>query len=418
MAQNCRFWAAIWIFATVSLGCTHPSHAQSADVRTVTMRAVVDEAYRGLPNWEATLRRTVAAVSDIYEKNFQIRFTILDVVPKTFGEFVSPRHLVDMMKASVPIGDADVLVGFSHQRCERLERGWALAFSRFAVVMTGCGDAILAAQRTPEQTLAHELAHLFGAFHPSRGVDSLMRPLGAAEKFDDQTSRVIRLMRTYDFRRGVLGLDEAVRRTWSAIYAKGHAADEPNPLASAIRNAGLDLLRSGKIDDGEAALREAVKIDPSFPAPHGDLGLLYSRRGQLDEAVRELRTAKQLDFRQVGAQTELGFVLLRLGKDEDALWEFREALRVDPRFARARVGHGFTLARGKKFAEAISEFREAIKLEPGNGGTHVRLAMAFYGNGQYAEAWEAVAQARALGASIPPAFVNALAERMPPPAAR
>ena len=356
-----RGLAASFFFAAVSLGESQIVHAQPTEARTVTIRVVVDEAYRAQWDWEATLRRSVAAVSAIYEKNFQIRFAILDVVPKTFGESVPARRLLDMIKSSVPIGDADILVGFSHQRCERLERGWALSFDRVAVVMAGCGDEVGATTRTPDKTLAHELAHLFGAFHPARGIDSLMRSLGAADKFDDQTVRVFRLMRGYDFSRGVLGMDEVARRAWSAIYAEGHELDEPNPLATAIRNAAVDLLRSGQLDRAEAALHDAVKVNPSFADPHGDLGFVYSRRGELDKAVRALRKAKELDFRQVAAQTELGFVLLRLGKDEDALWEFREALRVDSRFARARLGQGVLLARRKKLPEAIGEFREDRK---------------------------------------------------------
>lgn len=410
-----RIRVAACFLAAVSFGANPLSHAQSTDVRTVTMRVVVDDAYRAQLDWEATLRRTVAAVSHIYEKNFQIRFTVLDIVPKSFGESVPPRRLVDMIKSSVPIGDADVVVGFSHQRCERLERGWALAFNRFAVVMTGCGDTGAAATLTSEKTLAHELAHLFGAFHPARGADSLMRPLGAVDQIDDQTVRVFRLMRAFDFSRGVLGLDEATRRAWSAIYAEGHEIDEPNPLATAIRNAALDLLRLRKLDEAEAALHDALKLSPSFADAHGGLGFVYSLRGELDKAVRALRKAKELDFRQVAAQTELGFVLLRLGKDEDALGEFREALRVDPRFARARLGSGILFARRKKLPEAIVELREAIKLEPTYGEAHLSLAFAFHDHGQYAEAWEAVGQARALGVTVPAAFVNALSARMPSP---
>ena len=73
------------------------------------------------------------------------------------------------------------------------------------------------------------------------------------------------------------------------------------------------------------------------------------------------------------------------------------------------------LARRKKLPEAIGEFREAIKLEPKYGEAHLALAFAFHENGQYAEAWEAVGQARALGVKAPPAFVGALSARMPPP---
>jgi tetratricopeptide (TPR) repeat protein len=346
----------------ISLGHGDCAYAQPADIRTVTIRVAPDESYRAQANWETTLRNTVRGVSDIYEKHFQIRFVILDIVPFTAGPSVAPERLTHKMIADVPVGPADLLVGFSGRRCERLMYGWARSFDRFAMVMTGCYETIILKDSAPESVLSHELAHLFGAFHPSITVDSIMRG-GPPDRFDDQTIRVIRLMRNHDFQRGVLGMDQDTRRAWSAIYAEGHARNEPNPLAAALANAGQDLLRSGKMAEGEAALHEAIKIDSSHAGSHTVLGFLYSRRGLLEDAARELRTAKALDFRQVEARTELGFVLLRLGKDEEALSEFREALRVDPRLVRAHVGLGMTLALRDRIDDAISEYSEAIRLD-------------------------------------------------------
>src|SRR5882724_5739602 len=59
--------------------------AQPTDVRTITMRVAVDERYRILPDWETTLRNTVQRVSDIYERYFQVRFVILDIVDFAIG---------------------------------------------------------------------------------------------------------------------------------------------------------------------------------------------------------------------------------------------------------------------------------------------------------------------------------------------
>jgi len=351
------------ILAVMTLSTHDPLHAQPAAVRTVTIRVAPDETYRAQPNWEGALRSTVARISDIYEKNFQIRFVILDIVPWTAGAPGGSQRLLDQMMSAVPVGEADVLVGFSN-RCERLRYGVAKVFHRIALVTTGCYEALIVKDFAPEPVvLSHELAHLFGAFHPMITVDSVMRG-GAADKFDDQTARTIRLMRNFDFRRGVMGVDQETRRAWTAIYAEGHARDEPSPLAGALADVGFTFFQSGKLDEGEAALREAARIDPSFAAPHTGLGVLFSHRGQLEDALRELQAAKALDFRQLEARAELGRVLIRLGRDEDALLEFREVLRVDPRFAPARADLGMMLARRGRLDEAIGEYDEAIRLEP------------------------------------------------------
>jgi hypothetical protein len=90
--------------------CPEPARAQPADVRVLTLRVVAEEMYRARPGWEAEPRRTVQTVSGIYERAFQIRFVIQDVVPWTIGAILS--------------------------------------------------------NTTAEAVLSHEVAHLFGAFHP------------------------------------------------------------------------------------------------------------------------------------------------------------------------------------------------------------------------------------------------------------
>jgi tetratricopeptide (TPR) repeat protein len=366
--------------------CAHqPAQAQPADVRTVTMRAAPDEAYRAQPNWEAGLRASVATVSAIYEKTFQIRFVILDIVPWHVGSTTGAGRLIDKLIADIPVGQADVVVGFSN-RCERLKYGWTLLFDRYATVSTGCYETTIVKDfAPPDVILSHELAHLFGAFHPARNVDSVMLG-GPADKFDEQTIQVIRLMRRHDFSRGVMGVDQKTRGAWGAIYAEGHARDEPNPLASAITNVGWTMLRSGKLAEGEAELREAIGLDSSYATPHWILGLLYSRTGRLEDAAGELRTAKALDFHQVDARTELGFVLLQLRKYEEALGEFREVLRVEPRLGRAYIGLGRALVRSDKVDEAISAYGEAIRLDPKEASIFDERGSAFRRKGAYTQA--------------------------------
>src|SRR4030095_4619752 len=110
--------------------------------------------------------------------------------------------------------------------------------------------------------LSHELAHLFGAFHPASNVESVMRNWpSAADRFDDQTTRILRLTRDFDFSKGVTSLTPDTRRAWRAIYAEGHASGEPTPLAAAFAHAGETLLRQAKPQEAEAALDEALRLD-------------------------------------------------------------------------------------------------------------------------------------------------------------
>jgi len=375
------------ILLAVGLAGVSLAQAQPADVRTLTIRAAPDGSYRAQPNWEANLRTNVAAVSALYEKTFRIRFVLLDIVPWAAAPRGDRARQTSKLMADVLPGRADLVVAFSG-RCEGNNAGWTVLFDRYAVVTSGCGTPTTN-QATAQAILSHELAHLFGAFHPDSNVESVMRVRGGpADKFDDQTTRILRLTRDFDFSRGVTSLTPETRRAWSAIYAEGHANGEPNLLAAALAQAGWTLLRGAKPQEAEAALDEAIRLDANLAPPHATLGRVYASTGRLEDAVRELRTAKALDSRLMEARIDLGFVLLELKRDADALSEFQDALQMDPRLGRAYVGQGVTLVRRGKLDEAIIVLTEAIRLDPSDLWALKERASGLRMKGAYVEAIE------------------------------
>ena len=390
-----------------------PAPAQPSDVRIVTVRTVADEMYRAQPGWDAMLRRTIQSVSDIYERQFQIRLAVRDVVPWTIGPGVPISRILSRVRTEVSIGPVDVLVVFAAERCETLRYGVAYLFGRYALVQTGCIDTAVLSNTVPEGVLSHELAHLFGAFHPAAGRSDTVMVGGPADRFDGQTTRVIQLMRGFDFTRGVLGVDPETRRAWSAIYAEGHKRGEPNPLAGALAGAASDLGRKGQTEEALAMLREAVAMDPTAARTRTIMGYLFLRQGRLEEAARELDAAKRIDFREVEARTELGFVLLQLGREEEALVELRDVLRIDRRAPRAFVGIGMILARRERTGEAITAFQNAIQVDPKHGPAYLRLAEALDRIGRPIEAWSAAEQAHDRGEDVAPAFWQQLTEKLP-----
>jgi Flp pilus assembly protein TadD len=408
-----------WLLLTTCLasatpmGTAVPSPARAEELRTVTLRVAADETYRAGDDWEATIRSAVGTVSDIYAKRFKIRFVIREIVPWTLGEAGSVREILRRLQAEVPgSDDVDVVVAFTRGRCVPLEYGAALPFDRFAAILTGCPGPNGPGLVPTEVILSHEMGHLFGAFHVLAGAPTVMRG-GPADRFDDQSSRVIHLMRGFDFRQGVLGLDEPTRRAWSAIYAEGHEPGGPNPLAAKIAIAGMEAFRAGRAADADAALRVAMDLAPADAVVRANLGFLYSARGQLEDAVRELAAARALNPGLVDARTELGFALYGLHRDTEAFSEFRAAVTQDPRFARARVGLAAVLARGQRLPDAINQLQQAAQLDPHNGNTQFGLAVLLYRAGYYDESRQAVQRAQNLGQQIPPDFIQSLEQKAP-----
>lgn len=302
-------------------GCASTWDA-SIPSRTVRLVVAVDDAFRFHASWEQDLQRAVRTTSEIFERKAGIRFQIARVVtwqPPPLGDGEALDHLL----TRIPASDADVVIGVSGG-CDHTHAGSARLFSRVALATTGCTPFLQRRTPTLPQLLTHELAHVFGAFHPARGVRSVMRG-GPPDDWDSQMLRVVRLMRRFDFARGIDGLDAAVRDAYTRIYAEGHDPADVNGIAVALRNHGRDLVNAGRMEAGQARFHQAIAIHPAWYQPYQDLGVWHARRHQPREASRFLRQAAE---RATTAAPEV-----RLGIADHLI----EALILDGRYAEAHA---------------------------------------------------------------------------------
>ncbi len=103
-------------------------------------------------------------------------------------------------------------------------------------------------------------------------------------------------MKAYD----QLGLCYAgLNRIDEAISAFRHAIrlGEQQRLKSPwpAMNLGTVLLRAGRLDEAESALRQSLQTDPRFPVAHLRLAKVFERKALLDLAVAELKEALRSD---------------------------------------------------------------------------------------------------------------------------
>lgn len=131
-------------------------------------------------------------------------------------------------------------------------------------------------------------------------------------------------------------------------------------------NLGLELMRSGRMEEARAQLAEAVRLNPRSATAQAGLGVMLAGEGNYEEARRRLEESLRLDPEQASAQNNLCAVLLRSGLAEEAAAHCAEALKVKPDYAMARINLARAFALRNRDVEAEQQLNQALRDDPGN----------------------------------------------------
>jgi Flp pilus assembly protein TadD len=115
-----------------------------------------------------------------------------------------------------------------------------------------------------------------------------------------------------------------------------------------VAHCGLALMQAGRTQEGIAALRESVKLQPDMPVLMNNLAWHLAEVGaNLDEAQALAQHAVQIDPSNSAFSDTLGVVYLKAGKSDNALQVLQVLVRKEPNsptyrvhLARALIGLG------------------------------------------------------------------------------
>ena len=118
--------------------------------------------------------------------------------------------------------------------------------------------------------------------------------------------------------------------------------------ALVVAHYGLALMQAGRAQEGIAALRESVKLQPDMPVLMNNLAWNLAETGaNLDEALALAQRAVQLEASNPAFNDTLGMVYLKTGKLDSALQVLQMLVRKEPNsptyrvhLARALIGLG------------------------------------------------------------------------------
>ncbi len=153
-------------------------------------------------------------------------------------------------------------------------------------------------------------------------------------------------------------------------YDEGIAAEkkslelDPQQQETALMNIGYALLQKQEFKEAEQTYQQLLQVEPDFARGHLNLGDTLIGQGRFSEAVAHYRTCLSLDPRMDTAYVRLGFILQRQQKEAEAMALYQKALQINPRSAEACNNIG-TLYYGKNEPqEALRWFQKAASNDP------------------------------------------------------
>ena len=148
----------------------------------------------------------------------------------------------------------------------------------------------------------------------------------------------------------------------------------PDSAARALYNVGLVYRSLDRNPEAIAAYRQALALDPEFPAARNNLGFVLLLEGRIEESIRELREVIGQDPTMALAYSNLGLAYAIQGRFDAASRELAEAERLNPTNAETQARIGDVCLAGGQMEQARRRFLRALELQPGNARARQGLA--------------------------------------------
>jgi tetratricopeptide (TPR) repeat protein len=133
-------------------------------------------------------------------------------------------------------------------------------------------------------------------------------------------------------------------------------------LAEVNFNLGLIFDKAGKLEDEEAAYREASRYNPKLSSAYNNLGILLCETGRLKESEAAYLAALDFNPKDPAFYFNLAISLEKLRRLDEAEQAYREALKINPQYAIAYSNLGLIFLESSRLAEAEACFRKALKI--------------------------------------------------------
>ncbi len=159
---------------------------------------------------------------------------------------------------------------------------------------------------------------------------------------------------------------------------------------------GLELHRTGKLEDAARTYEQAAQLAPQNPDPWQLQGVIRMAQGKHQEAATLIERAIALGAAHPGVYSNLGAAYRSLGRPADAVAQYERALALDPNYAEAHYNRGISLRELGKPHEAVAAYLAAVRIKPAYYLAYYNLGNTYITLGKMSQAVTAYQQALAI----------------------
>jgi tetratricopeptide (TPR) repeat protein len=152
----------------------------------------------------------------------------------------------------------------------------------------------------------------------------------------------------------------------------------------------IRTVAEGALEWGTKAFEKSLKLDPTNPVLHTELGKLYLAASNNDQARQEFEKAIELKPDYVDAYLQKSLLDEKESKNEEAIKSLKELADLYPLNVEVLFQLGRLYYNNKQVADAIVVLERVVRLSPSHSNALYSLAIAYDAQGEKKEAIDAL----------------------------
>ncbi len=140
-------------------------------------------------------------------------------------------------------------------------------------------------------------------------------------------------------------------------------------------NYGVELNRSGNLQEAAGQFREAIRLKPDYAEAYSNLGSVLAKTGRHQEALMHFTEAIRLSPGYANAYINMGGVLIQIGKAKEAVAPLEKAIQLKAGDYEAHSNLGVALGETGRLPEAVAQLEKALALKPYSAEIHSNLGL-------------------------------------------